>query len=86
MTYLFASKDASTLKRFLAATRDSADEILGIAVQAWARSRADRFAKRCKEAATIHGLCTFYNDIRVELQSPLPLVDDGVIGKRSSYA
>jgi hypothetical protein len=69
MKYMFATKDAATLKRFLSTNHESADAFLEVASQAWVRSRTDRFAKRCKEAATLHGLCTFYNEIRAELKS-----------------
>lgn len=72
-TYSFAPRDAATLKRFLTSNRDASTEILETAAQAWHRSKTDRYAKRVREAATIHGLCTFYNDIRLELKTPAPL-------------
>jgi hypothetical protein len=72
-TYSFATRDAATLKRFLTSNRDASTEILETAAQAWHRSKLDRYAKRVREAATIHGLCTFYNEIRLELKTPAPL-------------
>jgi hypothetical protein len=82
MKYMVASRDPASLKRFLSSCSDSADEFLGVASNAWARQRTDKFSKRCKEASTIHGLCTFYNEIRVELATH----HNDVIGKRSSMA
>jgi hypothetical protein len=70
--YAFAPKDAAFLKRFLESNKEPPDAILGVASQAWKRVRADRFAKHCKAASTIHGLCTFYNEIRVELKGAQP--------------
>lgn len=84
-TYSFSGKDAATLKRFLGTTADSADDFFTIAIRAWERTKQDRYAKQCKQASTIHGLCVAYNEIRVELQTPLPVTQD-VIGKRSSMA
>lgn len=69
-TYVAAGRDFSTLKRFLAVCKDDADTILTVAVKAWERTKQDRFAKHCKEAATIHGFCTHYNDVRLELRTP----------------
>jgi hypothetical protein len=69
-TYAFQPRDAATLKRFLQTCADSPDVILKTAGEAWDRLRVDRFAKNCKHAGTIHGLCVHYNDIRVELQMP----------------
>lgn len=69
-SYAFSGHDASALKRFLRTSKDSAEEFLTVAVRAWERRKQDRFAAYCKNAATIHGLCTCYNQIRVELQSP----------------
>lgn len=68
--YSFAGRDAAALKRFLAGVTDSSDSLLETASRAWTRLKTDRFAKRCKEAATIHGFCTYFNDIQVELQTP----------------
>ena len=68
--YTFTGRDPKTLKRFLAACKDDAETILGVARQAWERSKTDRFASRCKEAASIHGLCTSYNEIRGQLAVP----------------
>jgi hypothetical protein len=70
-------RDGTALKRFLKSCREPADEILSVASQAWERSKADRFAKSCKNAATIHGLCTYFNDIRVELKSTGSVADGG---------
>lgn len=84
--YNFAGRDAATLKRFLTTVGDPVAEILQVARAAWERSKTDRFSKRCKEAATIHGLCTFYNEIRVELATPGSGSAGGVHGKVSSMA
>lgn len=70
MKYAFNGRDAATLKRFLASSEETAEGFLKVAKEAWERTRHDRFAKRCQNAATIHGLCTFWNDVRVELQTP----------------
>lgn len=83
--YTFTGKDAAALKRFLSASREPAEEFLTVAVKAWERTKQDRYAKRCKEAATIHGLCVFFNDIQVELQAGGGS-DGAVLGKRSSFA
>jgi hypothetical protein len=69
--YAFDGRDAMALKRLLSRCKDDAEALLTVAVQAWERSKQDRFAKQCKEAATLHGLCTRYNDIRAELKTPL---------------
>jgi 5-methylcytosine-specific restriction endonuclease McrA len=68
--YSFTGRDAAALKRFLGTVKDPSEEIMTVAARAWDRAKQDRFAKRCKEAATVHGLCAFYNEIRVELQTP----------------
>ncbi len=68
--YAFAGKDAATLKRFLAANHQTADELLATAQAAWSRAKSDRFAKHSKAAASIHGFCTHFNEIQVELKSP----------------
>lgn len=72
VAYSFDGKDAATLKRFLAGRKDTAEEILAIAERAWERSRSDRFAKFSKQAGKIHGFCTHFSDIALELQSPAP--------------
>lgn len=69
-SYAFSGRDASALKRFLPSIKNSADEILSVAQAAWERGKSDRFARHSKAAATIHGLCAEFNDIRVELASP----------------
>jgi hypothetical protein len=68
--YAFRAKDAATLKRFLGSCDEPSAAIMKTAAEAWDRVVGDRFAKHCKQAATIHGLCTYYNDIQVELQTP----------------
>lgn len=85
MKYGFNGRDAGTLKRFLSASHDTTAEcFLGVAAQAWVRAKQDRFAKRCQNAATIHGLCTFWNDIRVELQTPTTTARNG-LPQRNGY-
>lgn len=68
IAYNFTSRDAQALKRLLSSGPFSVEEILDVAREAWAKGRDDRFAKHSKEAATLHGLCDRYNEIRVELQ------------------
>lgn len=68
--YAFTGRDPKTLKRFLTTCKDDAETILGVARQAWERSKTDRFASRCKDAASIHGFCTSYNEIRGQLVVP----------------
>lgn len=65
--YAFNGRDAAALKRFLAGSRETADGFLETARGAWERSKSDRFARSCRMAATIHGLCIAYNDVRMEL-------------------
>lgn len=64
-------RDGSALKRLL----DSAPELtvqafLERAEAAWHRVSQDRFTSRCKQAATIHGLCHAWNEVGLELQAP----------------
>jgi hypothetical protein len=67
--YTMGGQDLSALKRFLTTCKDPSDDILNTAAAAWGRIRTDRFAKACKNAATIRGLCGAYNEIRVELSA-----------------
>lgn len=85
--YQFSGRDAKTLKRWLATSRATADETLATARAAWDRAKLDRFARCCREAATIHGLCTYYNDVGVELKSPLqPPAGGPGTGRRMTFA
>lgn len=81
ISYAFSPRDAVALKRLLSQVKDSSSEILQTAKASWERSQTDRYARACKQASTLHGLCGAYNEIRVELQSG---VRDQ--SKRSSYA
>jgi hypothetical protein len=67
--YTMSGQDLSALKRFLPTCKDSSHDILKNAEAAWVRIRNDRFAKACKAASSIRGLCGAYNDIRVELSA-----------------
>ncbi|QIF04312.1 hypothetical protein [Roseimicrobium sp. ORNL1] len=68
---LNGGKDGSALKRFLPLVRElSPDSFIARAQEAWARYRDDRFATKCAQASTIHGLCTFWNDIAAQLKTP----------------
>jgi hypothetical protein len=67
--YVFTPRDAVSLKRLLSVTKESAPEIFAVAQAAWERAKSDRYAKNCKMASTLHGLCSAYNEIRVELLS-----------------
>lgn len=69
-TYVFHGKDAAKLKKFLGICKDDAETILSVAEKAWSRAKSDRFAGRCKKAATISGFCEAFNDIRAELSTP----------------
>ena len=60
-------KDGRALKLFLRSCRDDAEAILAVALQAWRRALDDKFAKACKQAATVAGFCRTYNEIRTEL-------------------
>lgn len=66
-------RDGAALKQFLkASSAVTVEEFLTVARQAWERGKTDRYAGRCRSAATIHGLCTAWNDIRMELARPGP--------------
>ena len=67
--YTMSGQDLSALKRFLPTCKDSSHDILKNAEAAWVRIRNDRYAKACKAASSIRGLCGAYNDIRVELSA-----------------
>jgi hypothetical protein len=83
--YSFAGKDAATLKRFLSGSKCEPDAFLDLASKAWERTRCDRWAKASKHAATIHGLCTFFNEIVSECNAPLS-AEAKVIAAKSSAA
>lgn len=68
--YAFQGRDAAALKRFLPAATVTTDEFFSVASAAWVRAAGDKFARQCKQAATIHGLCGAWNDIRAELARP----------------
>ncbi len=71
-TYVMdGGKDGTALKRFLAACKEPAGELIAKAEKAWKRSSQDRFSRACLKAATIHGFCQYYNDITAELATPL---------------
>jgi hypothetical protein len=83
--YKFDTKDAATLKRFLGQVADTPETFFGVAAAAWRKSKQDRFAKHVKEAATIHGLCTFYNQVRAEINGSgqdIGLVDAEIINRQ----
>ena len=64
-------KDAATLKRFLtSASTVTPQAFMEQAERAWARAKTERFAPNCRKAATLHGLCTFWNEIGQELDAP----------------
>jgi hypothetical protein len=68
--YALSGCDAAALKRLLQGIEDSSETFLSVAEDAWKRAKDDRFATACKKAASIHGLCGAYNDVRVELKRP----------------
>jgi hypothetical protein len=78
--YKFDGKDAAALKRFLDKFPATATEFLIVARDAWHRTKRDQFASACKRAGTIHGLCAFWNDIRVELTRPATSAQRGTSG------
>ncbi|WP_206026151.1 hypothetical protein [Roseimicrobium sp. ORNL1] len=72
MEYSFqGGKDGSALKRFLENNGNvSAEDFLNVWTQALRRTREDPYARHCSQAGSIHGLCTRWNDVRLELQRP----------------
>jgi len=70
--YIFhGGRDGAALKRFLQAAADTTPEaFMERARAAWARYKADRFATKCAQAATLHGFCTCWNDIGQQLKTP----------------
>jgi hypothetical protein len=70
--YIFhGGRDGAALKRFLHAAADTTPEVfMERACGAWARYKADRFATKCAQAATLHGFCTCWNDIGQQLKTP----------------
>ncbi len=72
MRYSFqGGKDGSALKRFLESNQDaSVEDFLTTWDKALRRAKEDPFARHCSQAGTIHGFCTRWNDVRLELQRP----------------
>ena len=70
--YIFhGGRDGAALKRFLQAAAGTTPEaFMERACAAWARYKADRFATKCAQAATVHGFCTCWNDIGQQLKTP----------------
>lgn len=68
--YTFSGRDAKALQILLPRVTETAEEIITIAIRAWERAKQDNYVRHCRHAATIHGLCTYFNEIRVELQTP----------------
>lgn len=70
---LHGGRDGAALKRFLqSAASVTPDDFMERARAAWARYKADRFATKCAQAATLHGFCTCWNDIGQQLKTPTP--------------
>jgi hypothetical protein len=68
LDYAFnGGRDGNSLKRLLQATKEPTPSLVAIAERAWAKVKEDKFAKSSKEAATIHGFCTCFNQIRIEV-------------------
>jgi len=66
--YVFqGGKDASAVKRLLKATGKSADLLLAEVERAWGSAGFN-----CKQAVSISGFVSRYNEIQAELVSPLP--------------
>jgi hypothetical protein len=72
--YIFhGGRDGAALKRFLqAAANVTPETFIERARAAWTRAKADRFATKCAQAATLHGCCTCWNDIGQQLKTPTP--------------
>ncbi len=64
-------RDGTELKKFLeVAKATTPPEFMEVAKGAWTRHKEKGdFAKACKLASTIHGLCQNWNPVRVELQN-----------------
>ena len=83
--YIFhGGRDGAALKRFLlAAAGVTPETFMERARAAWARAKADRFATKCAQAATLHGFCTCWNDIGQQLKtSAAAAVTTGTGGAR----
>jgi hypothetical protein len=78
--YIFhGGRDGAALKRFLqAAATVTPEGFMERARAAWARYKADRFATKCAQAATLHGFCTCWNDIGQQLKTPAAASGGGV--------
>lgn len=83
---LHGGRDGAALKRFLqAAANVTPETFLERARAAWARAKADRFATRCAQAATLHGFCTCWNDIGQQLKTPMPTEVAGINTRRTNH-
>lgn len=61
-------KDGRSVKELMSMNIE-VEDLISIAKQAWRRAADDKFAKDCKQAATIHGFRHALNQIRVELKN-----------------
>lgn len=57
------ARDGKAVKELLKATKESIEDLIGIAVRAW--KNRDKF--HCKNAATLHGFQNKFNEIRDEV-------------------
>jgi hypothetical protein len=82
--YVFqGGKDAAQVKRLLVASKLTPEQLLAIANGAWQRPEAFN----CKQAVTISGFLSRFNEIRQEIETArkkvadeLPPIDDGLHG------
>lgn len=85
--YIFhGGRDGAALKRFLqAAAGVTPETFIERAHAAWTRAKADRFATKCAQAATLHGFCTCWNDIGQQLKTPTPAEASTSAARRGAH-